>query len=123
MRRSHRIGFAAVTAALAFSGAAFADNEEGMYGNTVVCSYPDGRTTKVYLQPGGDFTVVRNGQTIKGKWVDDGANVCYTETDPAPPAGTKNVCVAAKPWKVGDGWTVNDPTGHSCSAVIAAGQQ
>lgn len=123
MKRSHEIGLAVAMMAMAVGGAARADTEAGMYGNTVVCSYPDGAVTKVYLEAGGAYTVVRGGKTIAGKWTDDGTNVCYTDTDPAPPAGAKDICVAAKAWKVGDSWTVTDPAGHSCNAVLTAGHQ
>jgi hypothetical protein len=119
------IGIAATTLVLAFAaaGAAAADNMAGLYGNTVVCTYPSGKVTKVYPQQGGVFTVVRDGMTITGTWIDDGANVCYAETNPAPPPGTKNVCVASKAWNIGDGWQVTDPTGATCAAVVTSGHQ
>lgn len=130
MEKGHlRTGFglcllpALLVAAVAFAGPASADNMAGFYGNTVVCTYPNGNVTKVYAEPGGVYSVVRGGQTIAGQWSDDGTNVCYTETNPAPPAGTKNICVASKPWKIGDGWQVTDPTGATCSAVLTAGHQ
>jgi len=113
----------AVIASFAVANAAAADSMAGMYGNTVVCTYPSGKITKVYPRAGGAFTVIRDGKTINGTWVDDGTNVCYTETDPAPPPGTKNVCVASKPWKVGDTWQATDPTGAVAACVLAAGQQ
>jgi|ERR1700733_1960134 len=119
------IGFAAAVLVLAFAAAssAAADSMAGLYGNTIVCTYPSGAITKVYPQEGGVFTVVRGGKTITGTWLDDGVNVCYTETNPAPPPGTKNVCVASKAWKVGDGWQVTDPTGATCNAILMAGHQ
>jgi len=118
-----RLGTAVSIASLVLAGTAHADNMAGFYGNTVVCTYPNGNVTKVYTESGGQFTVVRGGQTIAGTWSDDGTNVCYTETNPAPAAGTKPVCVASKAWKVGDGWQVTDPTGAMCNAVLTAGHQ
>ena len=119
------IGISAATLVMAFAaaGSAAADNMAGLYGNTVVCTYPSGKVTKVYAEQGGAFTVVRDGKTITGTWIDDGTNVCYTETNPAPPPGTKNVCVVSKPWKTGDGWQATDPTGATCNAVLMAGHQ
>ena len=121
----YRLQFFASACAVAvfIASGARADNMSGMYGNTVVCSYPDGNVTKVYVEQGGAYTVIRGGQTIAGNWADDGTNVCYTETNPAPPAGTKPVCVASKAWKVGDGWQVTDPKGATCNAVLTAGHQ
>lgn len=123
MTRKIGLGAAIVLAGIAAAGSAFADNMAGLYGNTVVCTYPDGHATKIYPEANGAFTVVRNGQTIQGKWTDDGTTVCYAETNPAPPAGTKDVCVPSKPWKVGDGWQATDPTGATCNAVLTAGHQ
>ena len=117
------MGMGTALAVLAITHASAADNMANFYGNTVVCTYPGGKVTKVYTQPAGAFTVVRDGQTINGKWVDDGSTVCYSETDPAPPNGTRPVCVPSKPFKVGDGWTATDPTGASCSAILTAGHQ
>ncbi|HUO91721.1 MAG TPA: hypothetical protein VMU22_02315 [Rhizomicrobium sp.] len=108
---------------LVLAETARADNMSDFYGNTVVCTYPNGEVTKVYVESGGRFTVVRGGQTIAGTWSDDGANVCYTETNPAPPAGSKPICLASKAWKVGDGWQVTNPKGDTCNAVLTAGHQ
>lgn len=120
MKRVSVIGLAA--AATMFAGTALADNEAGMYGNTVVCTYPDGAVTKVYLQQGGTYTVVRGGQTIQGTWKDDGTNVCYVEANSGT-TGAKPVCVPNTAWKVGDTWQVTDPVGKTCTAVLTAGQQ
>lgn len=117
------MGMVAVVATCVITSAVANDNMANFYGNTVVCTYPTGKITKVYTQPAGAFTVVRDGMTINGKWVDDGTNVCYSETDPAPPAGTRPVCVPSKPFRVGDGWQATDPTGATCSAILTAGHQ
>jgi hypothetical protein len=105
------------------AGTAYADNMSGFYGNTIVCTYPNGNVTKVYVEQGGQFTVVRGGQTVVGNWADDNTNVCYTETNPAPAAGSKPICLVSKAWKVGDGWQVTDPSGATCNAVLTAGHQ
>ncbi len=121
MKHSAMVGLAAALVAFAVAGPALADNEAGMYGNTVVCTYPNGGTTKVYLKQGGDYTVIRGGQTIQGKWTDDGTSICYHETDPAQPSDAKDVCTPSKAYKVGDSWTVTDPVGKTCKAELKAG--
>lgn len=120
---SSRLGWAVSIVTLVLAGAAQADNMAGFYGNTVMCTYPNGNVTKVYVESGGQFSVIRGGQTVAGTWTDDGTNVCYTEINPAPAAGTKPICLASKAWKVGDGWQVTDPTGATCNAVLTAGHQ
>jgi len=124
MRNTLIAGVLAAAAGAALSSGARADDiMAGMYGNTVVAKYSDGRVTKVYIKPGGAYTVVRNGQTINGTWTDDTKQTCYTETDPAPPAGTKPICVPSMAHKVGDTWQVTDADGKTSTAVVVAGQQ
>lgn len=122
MRRSLKLGLAAGVVAFALSGAAFADNEAGMYGNTVVCTYPGGgAATKVYMKKGGTYLLTHGTYTEKGTWTDDGTNVCYHATDPAPAPGDKTVCIPTRNFKVGDSWSVADPKGKVCKAVLTAG--
>lgn len=119
MNRSLMIGIAA--AALA-AGTASAGDMTGLYGNTIECRYTDGKVTKVQVEAGGHYSIVRpDGSTAKGSWTDDGSNVCYTDTDPAPPANMKPVCSPSTARKVGDTWEVTDPMGGHCTAVLTAG--
>ena len=121
MRRSVLFAAAAI-AGLAFASVALADNTEGMVGNTSFCSGPDG-TTKVYLESGGAFTLtLPNGQSITGTAHDDGSQICYTETNPAPPAGTAPVCTPSVNRKVGDTWNV-EARGASQACTLQAGRQ
>ena len=121
MKRSLKLGLTAGVAAFALSGAAFADNEAGMYGNTVVCSYPDSSTTKVYMEKDGSYSLIHGTFKEKGTWKDDGTNVCYHATDPAPAPGAKAVCIPTRSFKIGDTWTVTDPKGKTCKAELKAG--
>ena len=124
MKRANLIAAACGLAALGLTTSANAgDIMAGMYGNTIVVSYPGGKVTKVYVKPGGAYTVIRDGMTINGTWADDGKQTCYTETDPAPSAGTKPVCVPTAAHKVGDTWTVKDAQGGTGNAVVVAGTQ
>ncbi len=123
MNRSFLFGLVAVSSLALAATAAQADNLAGLTGNTAVCTAPDGSATKVYVEAGGVFTLtLPNGQSIKGTVKDDGSQICYTETDPAPASGAVPVCLPATPRKVGDTWTVaaRDLT-QSCS--LKAGRQ
>ena len=121
MRRSLKLGLAAGVAAFALSGAAVAGDEAGMYGNTVVCTYPDGPPTKVYMEKGGTYSLTNGGYKEMGTWKDDGTNVCYHATNPAAAPGDKTVCIPTRDFKVGDTWSVTDPKGKVCKAELKAG--
>jgi hypothetical protein len=114
----------AATAAvfLAASGAAAGDMS-GLYGNTIVCTAPNGAATKVHVQAGGKYTVERDGKTIQGTWIDTGNQVCYTEVNPAPPADTKPICTSSALMKIGATWSVTDAGGNVDKCVLKEGNQ
>lgn len=108
MRDKVLIGFcAAVVLGCALAPASFAaDNMAGLYGNTIKVTFPGGHVTKVYVEQGGKYTVSHDGKLASGSWTDDGKQTCYTETTPAPPAGTKPICLSSKAYAVGDTFDV-----------------
>ena len=77
------IAVAAMSVSLAFAAA---DPMASRYGNTIVISGPDGKEVgRVYYD--ADHKVVRklaDGKEVKGTWAMEGANLCFTQTDPAP---------------------------------------
>jgi hypothetical protein len=114
---------AAAGAALGLCGAAHADMS-GMVGNTVVLAGGD-NTIKVQLHADGTYqTSLSNGTTVKGTWADNGGQLCYTQTDPAPPAGRPNpFCVPGMDGKkVGDTWSQPGPGGATMNGSVVAGQ-
>lgn len=122
MRRSVLCGLAAAACA-AFASSAQADNLAGQVGNTAVCTTPDGSATKVYFDTASTFVLtLPNGQTISGTAKDDGSQLCYTETNPAPAPGTAPVCTPSVARKVGDTWTVS-ARDQNQSCVLKAGKQ
>jgi hypothetical protein len=113
---------AAAAATIALTVATSAGDMSGMYGNTIECKDAKGAVVKVWVEAGGTYSIVRpDGSHATGKWVDDGTNVCYTDTDPPPPANAKPVCNASALHKVGDTWDVIDPFGGHCTATLTAG--
>ncbi len=113
----------ALAALLAVTTGAQAGDMSGYFGNTVSCKYANGDVTKIALAQDGTFSVSPTGHPqSKGTWKDDGATVCYTQTDPAPDASMKPVCNSSQPRKLGDSWTVTDPFGGQCTATLVAGQ-
>ena len=123
MRRSVPIGLLAVAAGFALVSAAAADNMDGMIGNTSVCKTAKGAVTKVFTGPGGAYTVqLPNGQTMQGTAKDDGKQICYVQTTPAPAANDPPVCVPSVARKVGDSWSVQ-AQGDQQDCSLVAGRQ
>jgi hypothetical protein len=110
-------------AALAFAGAASADMS-GMVGNTIVLSGANNFSVKVQLHADGTYQTVTAQGTVKGTWKEDNGQLCYTQTDPAPPAGRPATYCAQgmSGKKVGDTWTQPGPGGASMNGTVVAGQ-
>lgn len=56
------------------------------FGNTIVSTYSDGRSQKVWLKDDGSWTgLSRRGNPLAGKWTAKGDKVCLKQTSPAIP--------------------------------------
>jgi hypothetical protein len=116
-----RVGFCAGAAAMALAGAAHADMS-GMVGNTILLNGANNTVIKVQLHSDGTYqTVIGGGPTIKGTWKDNNGQLCYHQTDPAPPAGQSgDFCAPGmNSRKVGDTWTQQGPGGQMTGSVVA----
>jgi hypothetical protein len=59
---------------------------EGAFGNTIVSTYPDGRSQSIWLHDGGTWDgLSRRGHPLAGKWSLKGEKVCLKQTRPALP--------------------------------------
>lgn len=117
MKNTYSMAFAILAAAPAVAG-----TWDGAYNATVVSTYTDGRTAKVFVNADHTYTIaLPNGATLKGTWADAGGQSCFTLTDPAPKPGDKPVCFPVKEYKVGDTYGGEDATGKF-TAVIQAGR-
>ena len=119
-----KFAIAAGVVCAVFAGSASAGDMSGYFGNTVLCKYPNGDVTKVYVNQDHTFLVVPTGHPqTTGTWADSGTTVCYTQTNPAPDPKMHQVCNSSQARKVGDSWDVTDPYGAHCTATMAAGKQ
>lgn len=101
---------------------ACADTWSGVYSNTIVSTYSDGRVVKVFVEPDHTYSILLpNGATLKGKWADANGQSCFTVTDPPPAPGAAPTCFALKEYKVGDTFEGADSTG-SFKGVIQSGR-
>ena len=89
-----RLFYSVLVASVAFAGAAFAAGNDNLFGNTVV---------------------------ITSAWAADGANTCYTQTEPAPAAEAKPFCTPNEARAVGDKWASKGPDGSDVSFELVAG--
>jgi len=107
-------------AATAFPAAA--DTWTAAYDGTIMSTYTDGRTAKVYVNADHSYSIaLPNDTVLKGTWADADGQSCFTLTDPAPAPGAKPVCFPIKEYKVGDSFTGEDATGKF-TGVIKAGR-
>lgn len=118
-----RLLFSVLVASVAFAGAAFADPNANLFGNTVVITSAKGDVTKAMINKDGTYsTVLPDGKTVKGTWAAAGANTCYTQTEPAPAADAKPFCTPNEDRKVGDTWDAKAPDGSTMKFALQAGQ-
>jgi len=60
-------------------------NVAAAFGNTVITTYPDGRTQKIWLKEDGSFEgISRRGNHIAGAWTLKGEQVCLKQSRPIP---------------------------------------
>jgi hypothetical protein len=56
---------------------------EEAFGNTIVSTYPDGRTARLWLQPSGEYTGAgRRGDRSSGHWRVKGYKLCLKQKAP-----------------------------------------
>ena len=108
--------------AAAIAGPAAADTWSAAYTGTIVATYADGHTVKVFTNADHTFTITPvSGAPLHGTWQDGGAQTCFTITDPPAAVGGPPTCIADKAYNVGDGFDGKDGTG-AFHAVINAGR-
>ena len=58
---------------------------EQAFGNTIVSTYPDGRTGELWLRPDGAYTAKgRRGDPSNGHWSVKGDQLCLRQSRPIP---------------------------------------
>lgn len=94
---------------------------EPAFRNTIVSTYPDGRTARLWLEPGGTYRGQgRRGGATAGNWVIDGANICLNQRRPLPlPI---RYCTPVMRGDVGARWTAKAVTGEAITVQLVAGR-
>ncbi len=92
------------------------------YGNTLVSTYPDGRTARLWLSPGGRYTGQgRRGGRNAGVWSVRGASVCFSQRRPIPVP--IRYCTPMVTGGVGTRWTARAVTGETIRVEVVPGRQ
>jgi hypothetical protein len=99
-----------------------ADTWSVAYSGTIVATYADGHSVRVFVEPDHTFSIVpASGETLHGAWQDQGGQSCFTITAPASAAGGAPTCITAKEYQAGDSFDGKDGVGPF-HAVINAGR-
>jgi hypothetical protein len=112
---------AAIAAAIfmAAGPALAADPMSTAYGNTVVITYGDGTTVKLYIDEGGTYTGDGPTGSTSGAWSISGGETCFTQQSPeaGPPS-----CGPTVSKTVGDTWQGSGQGGAAVTVTIQAGR-
>ena len=106
--------------ALFLAAAAPPGGVDPAFGNTIVSTYPDGRTAKAWLQPDGTYVGVgRRGGRSSGRWTVKGDKVCMRQSRPIP--FPKSYCTPLIAGGVGTSWPAKAVTGEAVTMTLVAG--
>ena len=114
-----------VTALLAFAGPVLAQDWNGLlsvaFANTIVSTYPDGRTAKLWLEPGGVYTAEgRQHEPTNGRWRVENDKLCLKQTHPF--AFGFVYCTMLSKFAEGTVWTSKAVTGETIQIRLVRGR-
>ena len=119
MTRAHTIlGFAA---AAVLCGAAGSSPVSAAFGNTIVSTYPDGRTAELWLAADGSYTGEgRRHDLTGGHWKLKGDSVCLRQSRPIP--SLFSFCAPLPTGDLQTGWQGKAPTGEATRLKLVQGR-
>jgi len=102
-------------------GAATAAPLDQAFGNTILSTYPDGRTAELWLQPGGGYTAEgRKGDPSSGHWSTKGEKLCLKQSKPM--SSLISFCTAVPANGLRDGWTSKAVSGETIKVRLVQGR-
>ncbi len=91
------------------------------FGNTIVSTYPDGRTGELWLQPNGAYTAKgRRGDPSNGHWSVKGDKLCLRQSRPIPTPF--NFCTGMPRGGLDSAWTAKAVTGEQIRVKLVKGR-
>ncbi|MCF8505555.1 MAG: hypothetical protein K9G59_11615 [Caulobacter sp.] len=95
---------------------------EPAFGNTIITTYPNGKSTRTWLHRDGTYEAQRaNGERTGGVWKVKGGQLCITQKRPVFVPLT--FCTPIVPGGVGASWSAKGLLGEPVRNVLAAGRQ
>ena len=114
------LGLALGFAAAGLSAAAAPSGLEAAFGNTIVSTYPDGRTAELRLQRDGRYMARgRRHDPSSGKWTAKGDKLCLKQSSPFPAPFA--YCAPMIRGGVGTSWTGKAVTGEPIRLKLVSG--
>ncbi len=116
----------AVPAAILIAAPAMAANPapkalEAAFSNTIVSTYPDGRTGLLWLNRDGTYTAKGRRRTSSdGRWSLKGARICLKQSHPI--SVPFSYCTAVPSGGVGASWKAKATTGEPITVKVVAGR-
>ena len=113
-----------LAAAIALGSAVGGDAELGVlepaFAGTIVSTYPDGRTSRVWLNRDGSFSSDGRAHERKGgRWVIKGRNLCLSQLKPFP-IPFLSYCTPIPQGGVASSWTGKADTGEPITMRVVA---
>lgn len=91
---------------------------EAAFGNTIVSTYPSGRSTKLWLNRNGAYEGQRtNGKRTAGRWSLKGGKVCLKQN-----GLPLTFCSKIPAGKVGTAWSSKSPKGEPLKNRLVSGR-
>jgi hypothetical protein len=114
----------AAASLLPAASAALADQPAGptpAFGNTLVSTYPDGRTARLWLHPDGGYVAEgRRHDRSNGRWSVKDDKLCLRQQSPFPVPF--HYCTPMVHGDVGASWQAKAVTGEPITVRLVAGQ-
>jgi hypothetical protein len=93
---------------------------ESAFGNTIVSTYPDGRTAQLWLQPDGGYSARgRRGDGSSGRWDLKSNRLCLRQSRPLPMLFS--FCTTVPQVRFGASWSAKAVTGEPISVRLVKG--
>jgi hypothetical protein len=90
------------------------------FGNTIVSTYPDGRTAELWLQADGGYTGQgRRHDPSSGRWTVKSGKLCLKQSRPI--AAPFSFCTPLPPGGLETAWSGKAPTGEAIRISVARG--
>jgi len=115
------LAIGALSAMAMLAGAAQASPVDAAFGNTILLTYPDGRTGELWLRPDGSYTAEgRKGDPSSGHWSTKGEKLCLKQSKPM--SSFIAFCTAVPANGLRDGWTSKAVTGETIKVKLVHGR-